>query len=342
MASQDYARNQMAADRKLRRSILAFRWLLLALWIGLIATGILAVSGVAFLVSASIIGAYNVYHSWAEVRMSATGVFSERVATAVRYIDIVTISVAMVALHDVRNPIWAIYLITIVGAAHVLSAREMAPYVLWTVINYYVFAAITVGLDHSVAWPYVVVVSICIALMGINASILAGSEQRLRDVIRVAATTDSLTGLPNRHHFHERYSDNMEKALKANKPLAVMLIDVDHFKDINDQYGHPAGDDKLRDVAGALQSVMRGGDMVARYGGDEFIVIAPGATRAEGVMMAERLTQAARAAGASVSIGVAMFPEDSDAQAALIEAADGALYRAKQDGRNCVRTLAAA
>jgi diguanylate cyclase (GGDEF)-like protein len=188
----------------------------------------------------------------------------------------------------------------------------------------------------------VTVVAICLVLMGMNAAIIAGGEQRLREVIRQAAITDSLTGLPNRHHFHEEYTESFYEAFAAKRPLALMLIDVDHFKTINDTHGHPAGDDKLRDVASSLQSAVRDGDMVARYGGDEFIAIARGADRKAALNLAERLRDAARTCGASVSIGVAVCPEDGASESALIEAADTALYRAKADGRNCVRTLAAA
>lgn len=342
MASQVYARNQMLADRVLRRSILAFRWLLFVLWAGLVQAGILDVSPTAFAISSSIIAAYDLYHTWAEVEVTRTGRIDERVTQITRYVDIMTITVAMVALHDVRNPVWAIYFLSIVGVAHFVSPREMLVYVGWTIANYFAFAGITVALQHDVSWPYVAVVAVGLALMGLNAAIIAGGEERLRDVIRQAAITDSLTGLPNRHHFHERYSDSIEESVKATRPLAVMLIDVDHFKEINDRHGHPAGDDKLRDVAVALGSAMREDDMVARYGGDEFIAIAHGAARPEAVRLAERLRDSAAACGASVSIGVAVFPEDGDSEGALIEAADVALYQAKQAGRNCVRTLVAA
>lgn len=154
------------------------------------------------------------------------------------------------------------------------------------------------------------------------------------------AITDSLTGLPNRRHFHQAYVASLGQSVAANVPLALMLIDVDHFKDINDREGHPAGDDKLREVAAALDGVMRKGDLVARYGGDESIVVAPDATREDALTLAERLRQAAVSCQASVSIGVALFPDDAQLHDGLVAAADAALYRAKQAGRNCVRDAA--
>ena len=116
-----------------------------------------------------------------------------------------------------------------------------------------------------------------------------------------------------------------------------MLLDVDHFKEINDEFGHPAGDDKLRDISQAFAGVMRKGDIVARYGGDEFIILAPETNRDDGVALAERLRAAAASCGIGVSIGVAVFPADASQQDALIAAADAALYRAKDAGRDCVR-----
>lgn len=330
------------ADPKFRRSFLAFRLLLLALWVGLIQLGILDVSTRALIISASIIAIYDVFHLFVEIQITMTGRESAFINAVVRHLDIVTTTVAMVALHDVRNPVFMIYFVGLVSSAHLSTRREMTWQAVWVTLNYLAFAVITRALGHSVSWSYVVVVTIGLQLMGLNAMILAGGEQRLRDLIASVAVTDSLTGLPNRRHFHESYPQSIEEAIAQNTPLALMLIDFDKFKDINDQFGHPAGDDKLRDVAQALQSVVRSGDLVARYGGDEFIVVAPHSTRENAQILAERLRTIAHTCGASVSIGLALFPEDADHKDALVEAADTALYRAKEAGRNCVRELVAA
>lgn len=330
------------ADPVMRRSILAFRWLLFVLYVALAQVGVLDVSGTGLLISASIIAAYNVFHTLWELKITLTGTDDPRVATMVRHLDVLTITTTLIALHDVRNPVFTIYFLTLISSAHLISRREMTGHVLWVTANYLAFAAVTAALGHSVSWSYVLVVVIALQLMGINANILAGGEQRLRNVISSVAVTDSLTGLPNRRRFHEAYPVSIEDAISNNTPLALMLIDFDNFKQINDLEGHPAGDDKLRDVAQSLQSVVRQEDLVARYGGDEFIVVAPHSTRSDARMLAERLRNAAQAGGASVSIGVAVFPEDAQDRDALIEAADAALYRAKAAGRNCVRESDAA
>ena len=325
------------ADASFRRSVLALRWLLVLAYVLFAQIGILDVSRTALLATATILFAYNVAHTILEAQYAE---HTERLYPLTRLLDVVSISVAMVSLHDVGNAVWAVYFINIVSVAHMLSARQMVIHVAWVAVNYVGFAFTTAALGHDVSWPYVVTVTVLLGFMGFNVSILAGGEQRLRDLIATMAVTDSLTGLPNRRKFHQAYPESLKEAIAKKVPLALMLIDVDHFKEINDRDGHPAGDDKLRDVAQALQGVMRRQDLVARYGGDEFIVVAPLTVRDEARMLAERLRQAAVACGASVSIGLAMFPDDARVDNALIEAADAALYRAKQAGRNCVRSAA--
>lgn len=338
--ASDAASEFSIADPIFRRGILAIRWGLLFAYVVLARAGVLDISTTALILSASLIFAYDVFHIGIEVFRD--GQQPPLLLVITRLLDVAMVTVALVAIHDVRNPVWAVYFIGIVAVAHMISKQEMLWHMLWVTLNYLAFAFITAALGHSVSWSYVTVVAILIGFMGFNASILAGGEQRLRELITSVAITDSLTGLPNRRQFHTAYPQSIEQAIAKNVPLALMLIDFDHFKDINDREGHPAGDDKLREVARNLQAVIRHGDLVARYGGDEFIVVAPHATRDDALVLAERLRAAAVECSASVSIGLAIFPEDAGDQDKLIQAADGALYRAKAAGRNCVRDAVAA
>ncbi|HEY8172800.1 MAG TPA: GGDEF domain-containing protein [Dehalococcoidia bacterium] len=333
--------DQTIADHAFRRGILVLRWLLLITWVCSIQVRLLDVSTTAFIVSTLIITSYDIFHTIIEFR-DVDLRDHPRLLLVTRLMDVITITVAMIALHDERNPVWAVYFITIVGNAHILERRQMMTFVSWTCANYLAFAVITSVLGHEVSWAYVAVVSVLIYFMGFNASILAGGEQRLRDVIAAAATTDSLTGLPNRRRFHSDYARYLAQAVEEGIPLAVMLVDVDHFKEINDRDGHPAGDDKLREVAAGFAGAMRADDVVARYGGDEFVVVAPRTNRENAMGLAERLCNAATGCAMSVSIGVAVFPEDADDSDGLIAAADAALYRAKQAGRDCIRGALAA
>jgi diguanylate cyclase (GGDEF)-like protein len=330
------------ADTKFRRSFIVLRWLLLAVWIGLIRSGTVDVSGTALLASSTILIAWNAWRVSVDIHLSRTGVHDCRASFLASQLDVVIVTVVLITLQDARNPMFVLYFIGIASAAHLASRWQMRWQMVWVNLNFLAFVGITAGTGHGLSWGYVAVVTIAFQVRSADARIFAGAEQRLRDLIVATAATDSLTGLPNRRRFHEAYPTSFDEAIASRTPLALMLIDFDHFKQINDRDGHPAGDDKLRDVAQALQSALRANDLVARYGGDEFIVVAPHSTRKEALALAERLRIAAETCDASISIGIAIFPEDAHQQDALIEAADAALYRAKQAGRNCIREFLAA
>lgn len=165
------------------------------------------------------------------------------------------------------------------------------------------------------------------------------------------ATRDDLTGLYVRREFNRFVHEEISRAARSGLPFSLLLVDVDHFKNINDRYGHRAGDRTLRTLALVLNRDMRAVDRVARIGGEEFAVVMPD-TRADAAMeTAERVRSMAaarkvHAAGGktitiTISVGVATFPQHGDSMEALVEAADQALYRAKAAGRNCVRQAAA-
>lgn len=324
-------------DLPLRRSMTALRWVIAFAYIALGWIHVLEVAPAALAMSGGALVAANVVFTWQQVVRAEP---DPRVATAFRFLDVALTSVILVALHDVRSPVWAIYFLIISASAHLITQRAMLVYAAWIGLNYAAAAGMVAAQGYPVAWPYVIVVSVCIQLMGLNATMIAGGEQRLRGIISELAVTDSLTGLPNRRRFHQMYAATLHDAIAARTPLALMLVDVDHFKRINDEQGHPAGDERLREIAASMRAVLRRGDLVARFGGDEFIVVAPHSARDEALTLAERLRAATMESGTSVSIGVAIFPEDAQREDALIAAADVALYAAKQAGRNCVREAA--
>ena len=165
------------------------------------------------------------------------------------------------------------------------------------------------------------------------------------------ATTDGLTGLTNHRTFQQRFADMLERAARHNHRVAVLLCDVDHFKKVNDGYGHPVGDEVLRRVARVLQEVPRKIDIPARYGGEEFAVLLDNVDVAQAKQVAERIRiEISRVVvetekgplSVTESIGVAAFPDDGRDRATLIERADLALYHAKHTGRNRVVTWAEA
>jgi diguanylate cyclase (GGDEF)-like protein/PAS domain S-box-containing protein len=146
------------------------------------------------------------------------------------------------------------------------------------------------------------------------------------------AHTDSLTGLPNRRWWDGELRTVLARAAGDASKLCVAIIDVDRFKDYNDEHGHPAGDRLLRTAAAAWQNALRGGDTIARYGGEEFAVILPGCDEQDALPILERLREGTPM-GQSVSAGMATW-EPWESPKALVERADAALYEAKRGGRN--------
>ena len=162
--------------------------------------------------------------------------------------------------------------------------------------------------------------------------------------LRQLATTDQLTGLLNRREFDRLLAEEVERALRFEHPFVLVLLDLDHFKDINDQHGHPAGDAVLRTVAARITGAVRTIDRVARIGGEEFAVLLMETSIEQAAAAAQRLVEVVRGEPVSasdgirlpvtISVGVAVAPTHAKESAALIEAADKALYAAKRAGRN--------
>jgi diguanylate cyclase (GGDEF)-like protein len=175
---------------------------------------------------------------------------------------------------------------------------------------------------------------------------LAISNRRLVAALQGQATTDARTGLANSRAFDHAFEELLA-GQAAHQPSAVLMLDLDRFKDFNDRHGHPAGDEALRAFANVLRSCLRDGDLAARYGGEEFAVLLSGVDDDTALTIAERIrsrtesTLLSLAPGITdritVSIGVAMAPRHGQERAALLRLADEALYQVKQAGRNGVR-----
>jgi diguanylate cyclase (GGDEF)-like protein len=170
----------------------------------------------------------------------------------------------------------------------------------------------------------------------------AGRMGRQLDRALQLARHDPLTGLANRRQVRERLDQELARARRAGIPVALVALDLDHFKRVNDTFGHAVGDEVLRATAQALRTAVRPGDTVGRPGGEEFVIVLPGADGEEALFIAER-TRAAIAAAAprglqiTCSAGVAVFPADAHDADALFDVADGALYAAKEGGRDQTR-----
>lgn len=202
------------------------------------------------------------------------------------------------------------------------------------------------------AWRYVESRRFARRLARTNSELVASREdlaqahhelEKRADLLARAASTDPLTGVANRREFTHRLAAQFEEARARRTPLTMLVVDVDHFKQFNDTYGHAVGDEVLCSIARTLQSAVRSGTLIARWGGEEFVILLPGADLAVGARLAERVRDAVAAIRregiekVTVSIGVAgtegrelKRPED------LFEEADAALYRAKDSGRDQV------
>ena len=206
--------------------------------------------------------------------------------------------------------------------------------------------------------------------MTLSARVASGRERRLvstaaalrgaRAELQRLAVTDALTGLLNRRAFFERLGAELRRSARYERPLALLMLDLNHFKRVNDEHGHPAGDRVLAQTATAIGAALRTSDVVARYGGEELVVLLPETTCAEAEVVAEKLRAAmagqlfalggGEALRVTVSVGVAALerpgPLDAlapdDAERELVRLADDALYAAKRGGRNRVVTAPSA
>ncbi len=209
--------------------------------------------------------------------------------------------------------------------------------------------AVTIGLG-AVTAVLVVVLPPSVAIMAVVTVVFNRLAEL--DQLQDAVVTDPKTGLLNMRGWTESADRALNRVRRAGSTLAVLMVDLDHFKWINDTYGHPAGDDVLAAIASTLSGVTRPADVVGRFGGEEFLLLLPDADTAAAELAAERVRTTVAAlripttdkrgaqvtiSGRTASIGVAVFPRHADDLDGLLQAADTAVYEAKEAGRNRVR-----
>lgn len=211
-----------------------------------------------------------------------------------------------------------------------------------------------------VAWPGkpfgVLVIADCDPLEGTERRLATMVSDLLASAIRKGmekesleseATNDSLTGISNRRHFDAWFMHELFRARSYRVSLSLALIDIDHFKNVNDTYGHPCGDRVLEQVAAVIRRNTRSSDLVARYGGEEFAVVMASSDKKQALAYAENIRRVVEELrielpghenpiAITISIGVSEFPQDGETMKELLDAADIALYEAKSAGRNRV------
>ena len=246
------------------------------------------------------------------------------------------------ALMGVTRPIEAtpfFYLWPTVFSAYFFTRRQLLAdlLVMWVSMGVALFA-FSADLMKGVMFMGV---GVSVSLTGIVVMLLRERQTALIGALEWASNTDHLTGLPNRRAFDRELRAHVDRARRSGTPLALVLFDLDHFKQVNDRYGHPTGDRVLCEFSTLLSGEQRGGDTLARIGGEEFAVVLFGVEIEDGVRYAQRIAARLREQTGdrelplSTSAGVASLREGEDT-AELLLAADRALYAAKAAGRRRV------
>jgi diguanylate cyclase (GGDEF)-like protein/putative nucleotidyltransferase with HDIG domain len=246
------------------------------------------------------------------------------------------ISAGVVLSHSSASVYALLYVWVGFQAAYFFSRRHAAAHVAGVAAAYAVALAFVPGSDRAERWLLLVGTVVVISLM---VAVLRERVDRLIARLADAARTDALTGLLNRRGFQELMEVETERSLRSARPLAILVGDLDHFKHLNDRFGHAAGDHALRRFAEIATLASRRIDAVARIGGEEFALLLPDTEQHAAYLLAERLRRAVKEPSSegelpTVSFGVASFPTHAADAEALMHAADQALYAAKAMGRD--------
>jgi diguanylate cyclase (GGDEF)-like protein len=244
--------------------------------------------------------------------------------------------------------LWALATIVLAASRHGRQARfflvAWLPQVLLTVVR---LGQVLLSLDQPRWLEYGLpfATAFCSIVVTIGLADLSLRARRERDMAHHLADHDALTGLLNRRALVARLHESVAQARPQHQPLALIFLDMDHFKSVNDRYGHQTGDACLRAVAAAIADELRPTDSLGRYGGEEFVALLPATTHEQAMAVGERIRRSieslhVHARGNSlqttISMGVASLTGPADTADDLIARADAALYRAKTQGRNCV------
>jgi diguanylate cyclase (GGDEF)-like protein len=258
---------------------------------------------------------------------------------------VVIVSAAVVASGEADTPLAMLYIWIAVEGWYFLSPRGAASLTVITVLASAAAMTVVANDEDNAATWWVMVVGTTLAVAAL-AAVLRLRGDRLVATLADAASHDPLTGLLNRRGFQQQTGTEMARARRYNVPLAVVVADFDHFKALNDTFGHGSGDDALAAFAELCRANTRPHELIARVGGEEFALLLPNTGEAGAMVTAERIRQAMRAHLASpagnpvtASFGVAAYPEHGTDIETLLGNADRALYAAKSRGRDRIVTF---
>jgi diguanylate cyclase (GGDEF)-like protein len=279
--------------------------------------------------------------------------FAPHIAKFRLLVSSATISLALALLDDGFLVGLSGLVIALLGAAYsAIDRRDVVPLFLPPILLAMAIMAIA-GVERFVFVNAACFLLLSLAVGWLLARVMEDSYRRayeLEQALLRESRIDALTGVLNRRALEEQGASELSLCRRHKQPFAVLMIDLDHFKDVNDRFGHPVGDEVLRAVAGHCLGLIRDSDRFGRWGGEEFLAVLPETPREQAFALAERMRQAVANAGlefggdvqrVTVSIGVAgedvpAVGETADAWAALVKAADEGMYAAKAAGRNRV------
>jgi diguanylate cyclase (GGDEF)-like protein len=263
------------------------------------------------------------------------------------WVMIVFITWVVLYTGEIHSPLLNLYLLPIIASALIfgklLTAIEVA-----AIVGCFMFFTYEPGLKTLLSmryWGEIMAMSSPMILVAYITTMLSADIRFAVDKIKQVSDTDELTGLYNMRAFSTMLQRSFKQAVRYGHPLSVVMIDSDNLKQINDAHGHEAGNRLLQHLVRCIREQLRGSDVMARFGGDEFILLLPETNNKGALEMSERIRKAVELsrfnvregdANVTASLGVASYPEDGGNLDVILEKADKAMYRAKQKGRNRV------
>lgn len=259
------------------------------------------------------------------------------------------ITLAVWQTGGIESPLQSLYLIAVIACAITMGKTMTILEVALIACCYLFMGYLHYDTDLFAAKTFTLIMARFspLLLVAYVTSILASDILNAKKKITELSQTDDLTGISNMRAFNEIFDKETAGAERYRYPLSVLMIDLDRLKLVNDQFGHTTGSELIRHVAGLMRGGIREADILARYGGDEFVILMPHTNARRSEMVAERLREMIESNPllidgqqfpASISIGIANFPENVVRPETLLDKADAALYRSKMSGRNRVST----
>ncbi len=246
---------------------------------------------------------------------------------------------------NIDSPLLNLYLLVIISSAITLD-KVTTTLEIVLVFSFYVFLAVKNGQAYDLAgFSQMLIYFSPFVLVAYITTMLASDVHYGKMMFKALSETDEMTSLLNKRSFIPMFNKAAEVAMKYNQPLSVMMIDADNLKEVNDKYGHKAGDKLIVSMANAIEDCLRTSDIICRYGGDEFVALLPQLPSSRAKETGERLRNAVentsfdvdgQAISSTVSIGIASYPDEVGNVFDLLEKADDALYECKRAGRNNV------